>query len=64
MDAATIGQAGLKGWRGKVADTVATPVAKRTSASEDQVRAVVGVLFMVLTLLYIVSTIRRMFDQD
>ena len=35
--------AGLQGWRAKVGDTVAPPVAKRTPASEEQIRAIPGV---------------------
>lgn len=49
--------AGLQGWRAKVGDTVAPPVAKRTPASEEQVRAAVGALFFVLSVMYITKTI-------
>ena len=38
-DLQRMGRAGLQGWRTKVADGVATPAAKRTPLSEDQVRA-------------------------
>lgn len=53
-----IGQAGLRGWRTKVADAAATPVAKRSPFSEDQVRAVIGAAFLVLSVLYVVAALR------
>ena len=55
-----IGHAGLVGWREAVANRVASPVAKKAPASEDQVRAVVGAAFFLLSLYYVVSTIARM----
>jgi hypothetical protein len=45
-----LGHAGLVGWRGAVADRVARPVAKKAPANEDQVRAVVGAAFFLLSL--------------
>lgn len=63
MDNVAIGTAALKGWREKVADTVATPVAKRSAFSEDQVRAVIGVVFLALSLLYVTGAIRRIASQ-
>ena len=55
-----IGQAGLVGWREAVANRVASPVAKKAPASEDQVRAVVGAAFFLLSLYYVISTIAKM----
>jgi hypothetical protein len=52
-----VGQAGLKGWRAKVGDAVAPPVAKRSPLKEDQVRAAVGGLFFVLATVYVVRTV-------
>jgi hypothetical protein len=49
--------AGLQGWRAKVGDTVAPPVANRTPASEEQVRAIVGALFFALSVFYVTKTI-------
>jgi hypothetical protein len=51
------GQAGLQGWRAKVADGVAEPVANRTGLSEDQVRALIGAAFFVLAVLYVAKTL-------
>jgi hypothetical protein len=59
MDAVTAGKAGLQGWRAKVGDAVAGPVAQRSPLSDDQVRAAVGGLFFVLSVVYVVGTIRR-----
>ncbi len=55
--ATDMGQAGLQGWREKVADVVSEPVAKRAPLEEDQVRAAIGALFFVLSVMYVVKTI-------
>jgi hypothetical protein len=58
MTSATqLGQAGLQGWRAKVGDGLAGPIAGRTSFDEDQVRAAVGVLFFVLSVMYVFKTV-------
>ena len=56
----SLGQAGLVGWREKVADGVAPRAAQRGPFSEEQARAVIGGAFFVLSLYYVVSTIARM----
>ncbi len=56
--ATKVGQAGLQGWREKVADGVAEPLAKRTPLDEDQMRAVIGGVFFVLSVMYVVKTVR------
>ena len=58
-----IGKAGLQGWREKVGDGVASPVANRTPFDEDQVRAAIGVLFFVLSVMYVVKTISEATKQ-
>jgi len=60
MDAKTVGQAGLAGWRAKVADAVAVPVARRSGLDADQVRAAVGALFFALSVVYVAGTVKRM----
>jgi hypothetical protein len=52
-----LGQAGLQGWREKVANGISQPVADRAPLKEEQVRAVVGAVFFVLSVIYIVKTI-------
>jgi hypothetical protein len=52
-----LGQAGLQGWREKVANGISQPVANRAPLEEDQVRAVVGAAFFVLSVMYIAKTI-------
>ena len=56
--ATRLGQAGLQGWREKVADGVAEPLSNRTPLHEDQVRALIGGVFFVLSVLYIVKSVR------
>ena len=60
MKASSLGHAGLQGWRNKVADAVATPVAKRSSVSEDQVRSLVGAVFLALTLVYLIQALKQL----
>lgn len=56
--AARVGQAGLQAWREKVADGVAEPLSKRTPLEEEQVRALIGGAFFVLSVMYVVKTVR------
>ena len=56
--ATQVGQAGLQGWREKVADGVAGPISGRTPLDEDQVRALIGGAFFVLSVIYVVQAIR------
>lgn len=58
MDAKRLGEAGLQGWRGQLADRVAPAVARRTSLDLDQVRRAFGGLFLVLTVAYLVKATR------
>jgi hypothetical protein len=55
--ATDIGTAGLQGWRRKVGDALAEPLAQRTPLNGEQVRAAVGALFFVLALTYVVKTV-------
>jgi len=57
---AQVGHAGLQGWREKVADGVAGPVARRTPLQEDNVRAIIGATFLVLSVIYLVNAIRAL----
>ena len=60
MDTVALGRAGLRGWRAKVGDAVAGPAARRTALSTDQIRALVGGAFFLLSLIYVTGTLRRM----
>ena len=60
MDAVSFGTAGLQGWRATVADAVAKPVARRSSLTDDQVRAAVGALFFLLSVVYVAGTVKRL----
>ena len=55
--ATEIGHTGLQGWRRKVAEGISPPVAKRAPLEEEQVRAVIGAAFFVLSVIYVVKTI-------
>ncbi|MDP9420019.1 MAG: hypothetical protein M3P53_07725 [Actinomycetota bacterium] len=58
MGARRLGEAGLQGWRGRLADRVAPPVARATPLEVDQVRVAIGGLFLVLAVLYLVKATR------
>lgn len=60
MKAKDVGRAGLVGWRETVADKAAAPVADRTPVDEDTVRGAIGALFFVLSLIYVIGTVKRM----
>jgi hypothetical protein len=47
------------GWRAKVADRAAPPVAARTPASQDAVRAAIGFAFLAITLVQLARVIQR-----
>ena len=47
-----------------MADVAAAPVAKRSGFSEDQVRALVGGLFLVLSIVYVIQAAVDLFGDD
>ena len=51
-----VGQAGLQGWRAKVADRVAPAASDKTPLSEDQIRGLIGAVFFGLSVMYVVKT--------
>lgn len=60
MDARQLGEAGLRGWRGRVADRVAPAVARRTAVDVDQVRTAIGALFLALAAVYLLKATREL----
>ncbi len=54
------GQAGLTGWRAKVAGRLSRPIAARTRLTKPQVEAIIGGVFVVITIVQFVSLIRRL----
>jgi hypothetical protein len=59
-----LGEASLKGWRGRVARPVASAVSGRTAASEQDVRTLIGLAFFALSIYLLASTIRRALRYD
>ena len=55
--ATELGQAGLQGWREKVADGISRPIADRGPLEEQQVRAFIGAAFFVLSVIYVAQAI-------
>jgi hypothetical protein len=56
--ATQLGIAGLQGWRRKVGDAVAGPLAQRTPLAGEQIKAMVGAVFFALSVMYVVKTLR------
>jgi hypothetical protein len=59
-----LGEASLKGWRGRVTGPVADAVSRRTAYSADQVRAVIGLVFFALSVYLLASTVRRALQSE
>jgi hypothetical protein len=59
VDRVEVGETALVGWRVKVADAVAEPLAERTPLSADTVRAILGATFFLLSVYYVAGTIAR-----
>lgn len=59
MDAKRVGEEALNGWRGVVGPRVARTVASRTSLSEDKARAAIGLVYVALSVVYLVRTLAR-----
>jgi hypothetical protein len=59
MDAKSLGRAGLVGWRRHVGERAARAVSRRTRLTADQVEAIVGAIFLALTVRRVVHMIRR-----
>jgi hypothetical protein len=52
-------EAGLIGWRERLAHRIDKPVSRRTPLSPDQVRAILGAVFFVSSALYVIRTVLR-----
>jgi hypothetical protein len=59
----TVGEAGLTGWREPLADRTAKVLSRRTRLRREQVRAVFGLAFLALSLLYVVRAVTRLARQ-
>jgi hypothetical protein len=60
MDTKLIGDAGLHGWKGRVAERAADVADRKTPASGDQVRAALAVTFFLFSLVYVLRTIAEL----
>jgi hypothetical protein len=54
-----MGKVGLTGWRGKLGQRIAEPVAERTHLTQDQVKAILGAAFLALSTWQFVKMLRR-----
>ncbi len=58
-----LGQSALVGWRKPVAEKLAQPLESKTPLTGDQARALLGVTFFVLSVIYVAGTIKRVARQ-
>jgi hypothetical protein len=63
MDTKQIGDAGLHGWKARVAERAADVADRKTPASGDQVRAALGIAFFLFSLVYVLRTIAELARQ-
>ena len=63
MKLETVGDAALTGWREPVANKGAEVIARRTPLRQDQVRALFGVAFLALSVLYVVRALTQLARQ-
>ncbi len=54
------GEQALSGWRATVADALAAPAARHTPLDRGRARAIVGWVFLALSVVYVARTIREM----
>ena len=47
-----------------MANAVAAPVAKRSSFGEDQIRALIGAVFLLLSLMYVAGALKDMLRNN
>ena len=59
MNTAAVADATLRGWKGKLVDRMAQPVSERTSLSVDQIRALVGLALLALSVLAVIKRIQK-----
>jgi hypothetical protein len=56
-------EAGLVGWRERLANRIEKPVSKRTPLNGRQIRAILGALFLINSALYLGRVVRRAIAQ-
>lgn len=54
------GEQALMGWRERVADAVAAPAERHTPLDRSRARALVGWAFLILSIVYVVRSLRSM----
>ena len=59
MNVTEMGKVGLTGWRGRAADVVARPLAERSRLDEDEVKAIIGAIFLAYTIYRLVRALYR-----
>jgi hypothetical protein len=56
----TVGEAGLTGWREPVAKKGAEVLSRRTPLGQEQIRAIFGIAFLALAVLYVARALARL----
>lgn len=59
MNKVDLAHAPLAGWRARVADAVAAPIARRSRIDERTIQGIVGAVFFALATSYVTRTVLR-----
>jgi hypothetical protein len=59
VDLTAMGRVGLTGWRGRVAQRVAPSISERSKLTPEQVEALIGAIFLALTIWQFIKLLRR-----
>jgi hypothetical protein len=59
VDLTAMGRVGLTGFKGKIAEQVAAPISESTRMTKEQVEAIFGALFLLLTFWQFYKLFRR-----
>lgn len=59
MDLTAMGRVGLSGWRGRLAQRVAPSISERSTLTAEQVEALIGAIFLALTLWQFIKLLRK-----
>jgi hypothetical protein len=54
-----MGKVGLNGWRGRAAGVVARPLAERSPFDEEEIKAVIGAIFLAYTIYRLIRALYR-----
>jgi len=58
-----LGELALQGWRKPLANVAAPRIARRTGARENDIRALIGLVFLALAIRHVIVTLKRFAEE-